>query len=181
MSGCKVISTIGHFTSCNPRHISDNDFFHRFVIMEDFPHMSVRSESSSCIINDQSALSWSIPYFVSGFCSILASINRISSPCPLLCFFIDKWEKFWRDSRCSIGTISFGKGIFDIHIHFPDRDDVSFFEWCSWIFHCFYQCLCGFCTIVPIEFFAVSCKVSKKHRSWKNSHQYNRYKFSYMQ
>jgi len=132
----EIFSTIRHLSSTYSRHISDDYFFQCPIIVKYFPYVTVWSKSSSCIINDQCSLTWNWSNFISGIRCVFTSINGISSSCSLLGLFIYKWEKFWRNSRCSIGTISFCKCIFYIQIHIPDWDDVSQFKWSAWILHC---------------------------------------------
>lgn len=150
MCGCKVFSTIGHLTSCYSSHISYNDFFERTIIVHNFSYMAICSKSSTCIIDDECTLYRCCSYVISGFCCIFTPIHRISSSCSLLSHTIDIRKEFRRNPCSSVGTVSFCKCIFYIHIHIPDWDDISLFEWFSWILHRFCQCLCDFGIIVSI-------------------------------
>ena len=109
ISSRKIFPTIRHHSSGYPCHISDNYFFYFCIIMEDFTYMAITSEFSSCIINNQCSLVWNQSNFISGIRCIFTSIYCVSSPCSLLCLFIDKGKKFWRNPCCSIGTVSFCK------------------------------------------------------------------------
>ena len=128
ISSSDIFSMIGHQSSSYPRHISDDNFFVCFVVVQYFAHMPIISKPSSCIIYNQRSLDRNISNFVSGCCCIFTSIDRISSPCSLLHLFFYERKKFWRNSCSSIGTVSFGKSIFYIHIQTPNRNQVSLFE-----------------------------------------------------
>ena len=142
--------------------------------------MAILTKSTTSIIYHQCSWRWSIPNSISSGCSICASIHSITTSRSLLgkIWFISEREKLWRNSRSSIGTVSFCERIFYTIIHFPYRDEISFSQNIFRVSNRLCKIGCYFSRTRSFQSIQWSTKISKHNAA--HSHKKDQYQLSTM-